>query len=374
MTKKLGGCIALLGLAACGAASAQSSLVIYGTVDIVVQRIKQGGVSNTIVNGFGGNAPSRIGFAGTEDLGGGDSANFVLEAGMNADNGTGQGVSTNNQSSGTSAGPAGLLFNRRSYVGFTSASLGEVRVGREYLPTYWNVSSLFDPFTNVGAGALNHLTSGALTQNTTPLVQTAARASNAVTYLTPKTFGGFYGQVMYALGENPSNVVAPVGKNDGDYIGGRLGYGSGPLSVAVAQGVNKFLSGNVTITNFAVSYDFGFIKPRFVVFRDKKDAVVAPTAANASSGYMLAATVPVGSGYIPMSYGTVHNNRLATPGNLRATQIAIGYVYKFSKRTSVYATYANISNKNGAALSGGTVIGVANASWDSKDVGLRFDF
>jgi predicted porin len=372
MKKKLilGGLATALG----AAASAQSSVAIFGTVDVAVQRMEQGGTSNTIVNGAGGNFPSRIGFMGKEDLGGGLSAIFHLEAGMNVDNGSGGGVSTNNQSSGATSGTVGLMFNRRSYVGLSSASWGEVRFGREYPPTYWNASSQFDPFTNVGAGALNRLVSGALNQNTGPTVQTGARASNAVTYLTPGTLGGFYGQVMYAMGENASDIAAPAGRHDGDYVGLRAGYAKGALNSGVAYGVNKFASGDVSITNAAISYDFGFIKPRLSVFRDKRDAAVAPTAANGSRGFMLGATIPAGSGYIPISYATVQNNRSAAPGNARAKQFAVGYVYNLSKRTALYTTYAFIDNKNGAALTGGGVKGVANERWKGSDLGIRHHF
>ena len=76
---------------------------------------------------------SRLGFRGTEDLGGGLNASFWLEAGLNNDNGTGASTSTNNSTSTSQAGASGsqgLTFNRRSTVSLAS-TWGELRLGRD---------------------------------------------------------------------------------------------------------------------------------------------------------------------------------------------------------------------------------------------------
>jgi predicted porin len=58
----------------------------------------------------------------------------------------------------------------------------------------------------------------------------------------------------------------------------------------------------------------------------------------------------------------------------KVSKWAIGYVHNLSKRTAVYATYAHLSNDNGASLSlGGAVTGV-NSSSSGVDVGLRHSF
>ena len=80
---------------------------------------------------------SRLGFRGTEDLGGGMSASFWLEAGVNNDDGTGAATSTNNQAIAAPApavaGTQGLTFNRRSTVSL-AGGWGELRLGRDYTP------------------------------------------------------------------------------------------------------------------------------------------------------------------------------------------------------------------------------------------------
>ena len=86
-----------------------------------------------------GNSNSRLGFRGTEDLGGGLSSSFWLEAALANDSGLG-------------GGPGGAIaFNRRSTVSM-SGRFGEIRLGRDYTPTFWN-DTVFSPFTTVGVGA-----------------------------------------------------------------------------------------------------------------------------------------------------------------------------------------------------------------------------
>lgn len=88
-------------------ASAQSSVTLYGVLDTTVQRASQGSASITRVYGTGGNQYSRLGIRGTEDLGGGLSAGFVLDAGLNVASGVGGAASTG-QRHGGHGGRAGV--------------------------------------------------------------------------------------------------------------------------------------------------------------------------------------------------------------------------------------------------------------------------
>ena len=154
--------IALAVLAAAGAASAQSSVTLFGIVDATVQRVSNsdGGPSVTRLTNSGYNS-SRLGFRGTEDLGGGMSASFWLEAGMNNDDGQGAATNTNNQASRCRLlacnGRQGLTFNRRSTVSL-AGGWGELRLGRDYTPQFWNLT-VFDPFGTNGAGTTQTLNS-----------------------------------------------------------------------------------------------------------------------------------------------------------------------------------------------------------------------
>ncbi|MFT4243792.1 MAG: porin, partial [Acidovorax sp.] len=95
--------VALAALAVVGAASAQSSVTLFGVVD-ATYAYGSGNVSNKSQLTNSGYNSSRLGFRGVEDLGGGLSASFWLEAGVNNDNGSGATTSTNNQSTGSTGG------------------------------------------------------------------------------------------------------------------------------------------------------------------------------------------------------------------------------------------------------------------------------
>eukprot|EP01136_Pigoraptor_vietnamica_P019548 Opistho-1_new@67290 len=143
--------VALAILAAAGVASAQSSVTLFGIVDAAYTHGSGNGVGSSDKNQLtnSGYNSSRLGFRGTEDLGGGMSASFWLEAGVNNDNGSGGLTNTNNQATGATGG-GGLTFNRRSTVSLASG-LGELRLGRDYTPQFWN-QTVFDPFGTNGVG------------------------------------------------------------------------------------------------------------------------------------------------------------------------------------------------------------------------------
>ena len=97
------------------AASAQSSLTIYGLFDIGIEAAKSGG-GTTVREISGGSFGSRLGFRGVEDLGGGLSAVFRLENGFVGDSGT--------------LAQGGLIFGREASVGLAKEGFGAVTLGR----------------------------------------------------------------------------------------------------------------------------------------------------------------------------------------------------------------------------------------------------
>jgi len=366
--------VALAALAAVGASSyAQSSVTIFGVVDATVQ-YGHGSGSNKTGLGNGGNASSRLGFRGVEDLGGGLSAGFWLEAGMNNDDGTaknnnfGGGNNTNNQFGSVPSVSDGLKFARRSTVSLTSSSLGEIRLGRDYSTQYLNISA-FDPFGDVGVGATmldnDRIGLGG---------PVTVRVSNAASWISPN-FSGFYGQLQAYRGENAVATAATattpaIGKDDGNGFGGRIGYLNGPISVALATSSTKYLAvGNIATTNIAASYDFGVVKVMAMYDQDK---VKAPTDAKGKA-FLVGASMPLGQSEIKASFSSYKRDTLGT--DPRADKIAVGYVYNLSKRTALYTTYAHVNNKNGSnvALNGGSLRN-PNDNADGLDIGLRHSF
>ena len=338
--------IALAAIAASSAALAQSSVTLFGIVDMNVRNVKQGGVSQSSLS-QDGTASSRLGFRGVEDLGGGMSASFWLEGALNPDEGT----------------PAGLQFMRRSTVSL-SGGFGEVRLGRDYTPTFWNHTQ-YDPFGTNGVGSSTNMF-GTLGSGAT----TTVRADNTIAYFTPN-LSGFQAQLQYAFKESQAE------NTPNEYAGLRLVYASGPLSVALATAKEGAATTNVNSfkrTNFAASYDFGFIKPMFqyTVGSFDTNAGVEQEVKHALIGL----TAPVGPGLIKASYVRSSYDNFAGDAN----QFAIGYEYGLSKRTALYANYARISNKTGAAFSVSGEAGATGAavtpgeSSRGFEVGVRHSF
>ena len=321
---------------------------------------------------------SRLGFRGTEDLGGGLAASFWLEAPISNDDGA-TGVAS---------------FKRRSTVSL-SGGFGEIRLGRDYTPTFWN-DTVFDPFGTNGVGT--NLINTANGYNTASLGAKDTggfggnpsydRASNSIGYFLPPNLGGFYGQVMYAFHEqtklkSDSAALTNAFYKDntaraGRYVGGRFGYANGPLDIAVAYGSSTAgdqyqagITNKVNTFNLGASYDFGPVKlfGEFSKARNKVDYetqqfnIVNSGNGTDLTGYLVGVTVPVGAGLIRASYSSVkYDENLSVnpltpfailPADEKANKLAIGYVHNLSKRTALYATVARVSNKNGAALTTG---------------------
>ena len=202
---------------------AQSSVQMYGVVDLGVSSYRGEGAGSLLMLNSSGNQTSRLGFRGREDLGNGLLAGFDMEAGVNADTGTGQATNTNNQPSGN-AGGGGLTFNRKSYLYLQGKHWGEIRLGRDYTPAFWNLF-IYDPF-RVGVGASAHVLHGTTV--------TAFRASNSIGYFSPGCSGpvckGLFYQGMVALGENGPGPE----RQNGNVYGARIGYGGAQWDAAIS--------------------------------------------------------------------------------------------------------------------------------------------
>ncbi|MDB5946185.1 MAG: porin [Ramlibacter sp.] len=359
--------IALAVLASAGVASAQSSVTLFGIVDATLARGTgngTGSTSKTQLTNSGYNS-SRLGFRGTEDLGGGMSASFWLEAGLNNDNGSGAPTNTNNQASGTNtaaAGTQGLTFNRRSTVSL-AGGWGELRLGRDYSPQFWNLT-VFDPYGTNGVGTTQTL-------NSSLGGPTIIRASNAIGYFLPGNLGGFYGQLQHYRGENASNSViagtTTSNSGDGNGTGLRVGYANGPVNAAIAYTTTKFATGDIKSTNIGGQWDFGVAK---LMGHYARDRVSSPSNVTGKGG-LIGALVPVGPGEIRLAFSTYKNDLAGTP---KTNKWALGYVHNLSKRTALYATYARVTNSGGAAqaLNGATT--AANNNSTGYDFGIRHSF
>jgi predicted porin len=294
------------------------------------------------------------------------AASFVLESGFGVDTGAGQASNTNNQASGATAaaaGSQGLTFNRLSYVGL-SGGWGEVRLGRDYTPS-WKAQSTMDPAA-IGTGlwsAQSALGSLAVLGNPAGI-----RASNALGYYSP-TIAGFTAQLMYALGENASNAGAS--RKDGDVIGVRLAYDSGPLAAVVATETIKLASvGDIKESVVGASYNFGVAKLWGQYLRD------TTRLGNEMRGQALSVSAPFGPVELRAGWSRSKVRNLAGTPVGTVDKIALFALYNLSKRTGIYTTLAHVRNKDGASSVPfpGVATTAPNTSASAYEIGIRHVF
>lgn len=328
----IAGCAALLA----GAAGAQ--VTVYGGVDLAVAHYRAEGAPSRTHLVPGGNQNNRFGIRGRDDLGGGLYAWFELEAGFSPDTGFGLATNSNNQESGL-VPTQSLTFNRRSLVAL-GGGWGELRFGRDYVPSFWPLY-IYDPFrTGVGFG-------GVTIQGTTV---TNLRASNSIGYFTPGCDSvqckGLFAQVMIAFGENASGTSQ---SRNGNVAGLRVGYATPKWEASIAQSRTKNdLVQEFTQTTGGGAVEVGFARLMFLAGENRAGVPVAALNNGTRAPFwQVGAFVYAGAGYFPVAYTQVSRN---DPQDSSAHKIAVGYVYNLSKRTALYTTYARVDNKNALAL------------------------
>ena len=371
--------LALTG-ALCGGASAQSSVAIFGVVDLGVRAVKNGD-GTTVKSLFdGGLNASRLGFRGEEDLGGGLKAGFWLELPIFADTGAGGTPAGAPAADGATIGAK--FFQRRSTVSLGSATLGEIRLGRDFDPSFLNLGE-FDAYGTTGFGGNGNLIGGGSLAAAGILgsaVGTIARVDNSIAYYLPTKLGGVYGSVMAAAGEgtNTSN-----GNNR--YVGGRVGWAGGPFSVAVATGSTRVPGNdNFRVWNAGASYRASIAT--VMAFYHQAAYTPSGLAARTQKLWGLGAKVPLGIGELRATY---QRSDMSGGGptvlGLRdqddARQYAIGYVYNLSKRTALHTDVGLIQNSGLSrfAFPGGSAGGsnfgvVADRRSTAAEIGIRHSF
>lgn len=320
-----------------GAAFAQTSITVYGVADAGIEYNK--GLSaddNQWRLQSGQQSGSRLGFRGTEELGGGMSAIFTLESGVNIDDGT--------------SAQGGRLFGRQAWVGL-NGGFGAVKMGRQQTPLYFAMSEI-DPF-KIGLAGNAQRAFGYGLYNADPFLRT----DNTINYSTPN-FGGFSANVGWGFGE----AVDSTSTNRQLMAG--LAYANGPIRAHIAyHDANDFrLSG----ANFAAigagltaatavptelrsaliggTYDFGIATAHLAFGETKAETAVAD---NKVRNYLVGASAKLGTGLVMASW--VHNDvRDISEG--KSNQYAIGYSHPLSKRTNLYTSFGYTTNDDAVRL------------------------
>lgn len=303
----------LLGVSA--AAQAASSVQLYGTIDLGVERFDNGAGSVTKL-GTGVLNPSVIGLRGNENLGGGLSAFFHLETSFCA-NGVAPGAGTPDAQY---CGPG--FMGRTSIVGLRG-DFGTLRMGRMFTLSNGDFyvidplhSDSFSPFGNTNVATIGE----------------PVWYSQAVSYESP-SFDGFNAAAMYQFG----NALGLSGTGAYNL---HVGYDKGPLFVGVDYENQKAANGSVGLRHamLAAAYDFQVVRLGGYVARNRPDAASGNPSLNA---YAVTASVPVGAATFMGSIAVQSNKSQSVP-NVR--QYNLGVKYALSKRTSLYALYARATN------------------------------
>ena len=315
--------IALAALAAVGAASAQSSVTLYGVIDTNYgwgrTTTKDGSlttkVTTTGLNPAGSNmSGSRWGLKGQEDLGNGLSAVFNVEAGFNSANGrTGAGYDRNTDE------VWGNGFNRRAVVGL-KGGFGQVLLGRDYTP-------LDELLGGNGFQAID-----LSTYNTDPLTGSdlyTGRA-NGIHYSGNFSGVGVKAFASYDREKVSNDLLGTTSDTRGEGYGLNLTYGNGPF--AIGGGVQQFkdkvlLTPAVKNTEYAVaaSYDFTVAKVFGHYAANDLDGV------DTAQQYSVGVAVPFGAATLGAQYA--YNKQ----GDFKGHDVVLQGTYALSKRTDLYA-------------------------------------
>jgi len=279
-------------------------------------------------------------------------ANFRLETGLSANN-------------GNLDNTKGQLFQRRSTVGLSGSNWGSVNFGRQFSPLY-DIQYMANIFRNVGAGATYALTNVGQT-----------RINNSIRYDSP-SINGFTAAAMYSLGDTGTGSVATVDPKDlGRHSGANLRYDNGPVKLGLGWSNQKSMAtvaGSVDelkTTALTGSYDFKVVAINAGWQQSRNDA--SPRTSD-NRVWTLGATVPVfGNDSVKVAYNDLHN-KLLTDSDVKL--ISLGYVHPMSKRTTLYGTWAKMTNERSAAytLYQAPVGGTAGYDPSAVQVGIAHSF
>jgi len=342
--------LAVLGLVS-GLAAAQSSVTVYGTVDLGL--LTQNHATNNTQLYNGGIAPSIWGFRGSEDLGGGLKANFNLESHFSADTGAG----------------VGPLFRRQSNVGL-SADWGTLTLGNQYGPAVLAFAAtdprgLRENFSGLYSWAYN---SGAITGNAANPAPNGNNdvgvfLQNAVSYSTklgPVGIGG-----AYSVSEGKGAVYS---------LGATY---TGPVTVSAAyQSTNKPNTSDRLSTLYTVgaAYTMGDLTGKLNYLRGVNKAVL--TSNDASKVDVIGAGVEWKMASNNTLGASVYFGKDKLNTTDKTTTFILSDEYAMSKRTTLYATLAFADAKAGATLKTSMVAGgtLADANTHLLNVGIKHSF
>lgn len=302
-----------------------SSVTVYGVLDTYVGAIKSGSVTGYGLES-GGLQVSRLGFRGSEDIGGGNAVNFTLENGFNIDNG--------------SFSVANTIFNRQAWVGMSNSSWGEVRLGQQnsvHFTMLGNIAAFYGGTFGAGLGTLSGYN---------------FRNGNDISYMSPTFGGGWKAEVHYALGEDAA------ARANGSVWQAALQYRSGPAYLLVSHVENRpravapapYLGVRNKQSALGGSYEFAPVTVFLGYFRHRQtDGSIDKDLYSISTRYKFneANEINIGWTYVDTKADNANVDRARFTGSGKANHLALMYLHRLSKRTTIYSALANIDNSDG---------------------------
>jgi predicted porin len=304
-------------------AQAQTSVTVYGSYDAGLRNltnVDRAGNNKLAISSTGTYDSNRLGFRGTEDLGGGTSVHFDLETGFNS--GTGALDNT-----------ANLLFNRYSFVGVTG-KYGTVDLGRKFTVAH-DVIYGYDPFN---LKFLSITLAGPSTSSA------GARNSNDIMYIG--NFGGLTARAEYSLGEQAGSAT----NGSTEAVG--LSYAQGPISFGGAYTKKK--TSVVANTAPYLDYDhytvggaYTFGPFRATVGYVNEDQKTVGSVGDTTNKYAWGGLNYTVSSNIALTtaYYTLKNTTAGVNGKKNVAML--GAVYYLSKTFYFYGEIDNTSYKDG---------------------------
>jgi predicted porin len=342
-----------------GTAQAQSSVTVYGVLDKAYSNLESkvtasgsttktettttGGSTNGALTGGQNYTTERLGFRGTEDLGGGLKANFQVEFRL------GQGDQTDSGTESTD------LATRQSWVGL-SGGFGAIAIGRQ--------TSLME--AAYGAGNSSNQNNFIGTLYVSGQKFNNSRSDRLLTYTSPK-MGGF--ELAVQRGEREvKTTTASTAVTGQDETTVNLSYAAGPLTAVLSITKEEHKTANVVTakpeaTVFGANYNFG-PATAFVTYAEGKNKLTS--VLNDREAYEIGVRVPMKAWTFQASTydGEDKTTAAATASDVSGYQLSA--LYNFSKRTNLYVVIGSDETKNSAA---GT-----KTERDTYGVGVRHQF
>jgi predicted porin len=325
--------IALAVLAASGAALAQSSVTLSGTVNLGV--VKTTGASAKL---DAANGASQIVFSGSEDLGGGLKANFRLAQRFSPESGWNDGALNSRPT-----------FQGESTVGLSGA-FGAVKLGRA-LTAFGAPINNTDPWGTLTVGSTANLASGYVTDPVANFDGEGAARTDGIFYSSPN-FSGFSVAATVGLKNSQAGVVAtgaavPAQAKNLISLWGQ--YANGPLMVGVGYEQNRR---DDDITAILGTYDLGMVK--LGAGYSQVDTVAI--AGTKRKNWNMMATMPFGAVSAKLGY---YASKAEGTG-VKTTKVGLGGEYALSKRTYLYTTVGR-TKVGAAAATTGFDVGVSHS-------------